>query len=406
MIGTDESQQTDLRLVDPPPTFAAFVRQPDSNQSLRSLVAQYERGEIVAPPHQRDPEAWDNKKRKAWIDRIFDVQQAKAQPPLGVVCVYMLSTGRDTAQYLNDGLQRIAASYRALSHPELYGKAKEDVERALSMTFIHVQNRVYGGHKEAAEDFVRVNAGLSLEPSEKHRNILVYARGWDLTWEPIIDRWHTDLQGALASYCRPKLGRKAILDSERQDLQIFSVSLIGRPTEFGKGDELEKAVESCFDRFKDYDVRRQMKKIYEFSAEIEDAWRAHCPEHAFMMQTAFAKWLIGVRLLNDHSPVWWKAFYEKLFRVTNGEACFHYKRHSGEYESNKTEFLTKRLTVFPRICDKLGIELPDVMNRMRRKSLKQGFQNDHKQAFADFGEGHTEPMPARLNAAKNARASL
>ena len=142
-------------------------------------------------------------------------------------------------------------------------------------------------------------------------------------------------------------------------------------------------------------MEKHSKNLASLIADIDFAWKK-CDGDK--MHETLARWCLGVRLVNNQiPPAWWNDFYVRLFTKTGGRTVLAHER--------KIIFLTANLTVFKAACKGLSIDIPEFVDRQRRDPLLigKGYQYDHKEPFADFGEGYVEPIPALLNAAKGAR---
>lgn len=379
----------------------AIKAEADSGESLDYLVMRYRNGKIKPAPHQRDPEVWTKKQRTKWIKRLANAMHGIEQNPLGVACLYMLKE-HDRQEYINDGLQRIAAAAHALAFPDMYEHTLEQIQTVLERTRLYVQHRVYETHTQAAADFVAVNDGVSLDPSEKHKHVLVYAGNWDM-WSGQIDLWNERLKTALQSFSLGSERRISKLAGRRQNLVLFAVAHNKKSVKIGTGPEVEKAVEACFAKSNPEIVGKNIKRAEAFVAEINHAWRGYIKNPHEMMQENLAKWCLGVMFMHEGvaSPQWWQEFFTKLFSKTGGGANLSYLDEKGR---TKSIYLAKRLDNFQRTCRALEIDIPFREDRPRsERLLRPGWQNDHVAPFADYGDGPTTPLPARLNAAKNAR---
>jgi hypothetical protein len=387
----------------------AKKNKPDRIIGLLELVDRYRKQELVSAPHQRRPDVWNKKQRRAWIERL-DKTVRGGEPPLGVFCLYFLTSKEEHREFLNDGLQRVASCADALRFPGDYGYKLEDITHILKLNDVTTQNRIYDNHSEAREDFALVNKGTGLTKSELHNHHLIESPNWTTVWKEQIELFRKAISDSLATYCVTTPGRQAEDSEYRTDLMLFSVAQFGRPLTFGMNDSLWMIVKEVFDKCSPSDIRIAIKKINAFSAEIEAAWRKISPRVGDLVSSRLARWLLGVRLYQEHclgqesfSPLWWATFYEKLFEHTGGSVNIQYKNDNGQLI---TLNMASKLYKFAMVIEKLELEIPESLRRKRGKPLKAGFVHDHIESFADHGEGETVPMPTRLNAAKSARESL
>jgi hypothetical protein len=325
-----------------------------------------------------------------------------AQDPLGCICIYSLPN--DTKQYINEGLQRVSTALRALECPDEYNISPKSMEHILKNTCLHVQRRIYDTHKDAAIDFDLVNRGVRLQPGERHKYRYVYHHQWSTIWKRQIELWHTTIATLLAKYCHTVEDRPHITEaSHRQSLHLFCVAHLKRPRDYGSDDRLERVVVECFDTITPTQVRDSLKTIERYSAEIQKWWREYEPSSERNMQEVLCKWCLGIMFIHQAYPLkWWATFFPTLFKETKGQAVIRAELRG----KPRALFLTKRLSIFPSVCRVLKIELPPEPERRVRTNkplLEPGFQEDHAMPFVDYGEGATSSMPARLNAAKNAR---
>lgn len=387
-----------------PVQFRARLKQ-DSSSSLLSLAEQFESGRLLRPPHQRSKDAWNRNRRRSWMDRCRAAAEGSANDPLGIICIYSLTEEGCRQEYLNEGLQRISAAVDARAWPQGYGfSSTDEVNAVLSATFIHIQNRQYETHRHAVDDFVAVNNGVSLEPGERHHHILVYSPHWATLWSYQVELWRDKTHHALASYCRTVERRNAVLSRYRADLQLFSVAHTKKPTKYGSDSALEEAVRSCFTKSNPDLVKKLISKMETHAAEVEHVWRELFPEPGRMMHESLARWCLGVMFVHDLMEIpRWKDFFHKLFDSTGGSSTFAYKDPG---ERQKSVLLGTKLDCFGTVAKTLGCQIKEKQKRERHELtglVKPGWHADHVRPFADHGEGEMQLLPARLNAAKNAR---
>lgn len=374
---------------------------PDGASPLLDLAEALERNQLIAPPHQRSRDAWSVKKRQLWIDRNRAVVSGIKQRPLGTICIYLLSDEGNQCRYLNEGLQRISACLDALTFPKKYGfHNRDEAERVLRGSYIHVQYRHYKNHREAAGDFEEVNNGTGLDKSERYKHVLLYADEWNYAWDIQFKKWSDSLNESLSSFTKTSKIRTNGLIRERSTRHLFAVAHIGRPLQ--GNDNTPEVETSCVDVARQCvpeNVDSNIRRMYSFVAEIESAWRSVYSEPAKMMNNRLARWCIGVMFVNqDDVPVnFWNTFLVKLF------ASVKSKVNLVDSDGNNF-FLTSNLGLFRPTCRVLGVDIPERPRRKSNGTLKTGWHDDHVLPLVDSGDGPTEPLPARLNAAKCARA--
>lgn len=375
---------------------------PDMPVRILDLVLRYVNGELQAPKHQRDPLVWPRKKQLRWVQRLVDVAYGVKLPPLGIVCIYTLVSEDSLQEYLNEGLQRISTAALFLQRPHLFGDyTPERARRILHANIIYVQCRSYESHNEAARDFEEVNQGLSLEPYEIHKNILVNRDDWPSLWEGQIKIWNEAIAGTLAIYCRSSSTRRTErLRLLRQNLQLFAVAHLGRPTSMGSGSEIEDAVAESFGKSDPDKVSKHIADIKRYSMIIQNAWRSNYEHTTELMPDSLARWCIGVMLLHyDGTNVpWWNEFFAALFSKTGRETVL---RPDATSDRKRPIFLTEQLSAFGAVCKELGLHLPEKKVRQKHRTLlAEGASSDHVLPFSKYGEGETQPMPSLLNSSK------
>lgn len=369
---------------------------------LLELVEWYDQRKIIPAPHQRSPNAWPNQKKVRWISRLVDVVNGNSQPPLGVICTYSISDDRNLQQFLNDGLQRISVSSSALACPEQFGIGKEDIRWILSEIDMVVQKRTYDNHRDAVRDFKDVNNGMAVDPLEKYFYVLVYSKNWESLWESQIDKWNDSIQNRLSSFSRSRTDKRTKLASRRMNLVLFAAAN-GFAVEAGDNPSVEEKVVECFDVITPKVVDANIRSMKDYCALIEHVWFSTKQERASVMQESYAKWCLGVMMLHhkDAPLVWWERFFKELFTATGPKGNFSRRNEDGSYNN---DFISTKITSFRSVIKKLGMEIPDKIRRKRQsRILREGYSNDHKEPFVDFGEGETVPLPSLLNSAKCAR---
>jgi hypothetical protein len=385
------------------------LSKPDTNVELLYLVERYQRKELIPPPHQRTADAWNMKKRLDWIDRCRKTLEG-LPAPLGIVCIYSLTTERCEKEYLNEGLQRISSSLLALREPSQFNFNERTIKTILQQTTIHVQHRMYATHAQASEDFVLVNHGTLLEPAEKHHHLLVYSEKWDI-WESEIDRWRVAIERTVFGWTNSTERRPDVLMRKRMNYQLFCIAHEQRPKSFGNKDQLERILVDCIKNSNSEIVSGHIKRLEAYGAEILHAWRKHCEKDGQggitrNMQEGLARWCLGIMFLyrDMWTPDNWQCFFAKLLAKTNGTATLNY---IDEHEKPKHISLARKLGGFNTVCKQIGIEPPTERPERAKtplhKTLRPGYHADHIDSFVDNGEGGLAPLPGALNAAKNAR---
>lgn len=406
MTNADENKELPLHNGSENVKFVPLSK-PDTNVELLYLVERYQRKELIPPPHQRSADAWNRKRQFDWVDRCR--KTLEGQPaPLGIVCIYSLTTEKCEKEYLNEGLQRISTSLLALREPSLFSFNERTIKTILQQTTIHVQHRMYATHAQASEDFVLVNHGTLLEPAEKHHHLLVYSEKWDI-WESEIERWRTAIERVVFGWTNSTTRRPDVLMRKRMNYQLFCIAHEQRPKSFGNKDQLERILVDCMNKSNSEILTGHIKKLESYGAQILHAWRVHCEKDGGItrnMQEGLARWCLGIMFLyrDTWSPYEWQKFFLKLLAKTNGTATLNY---IDEHGKPKHISLARKLGGFNTVCKQIGIDQPSSHpERIRteiHKTLRPGYQGDHRKSFVDNGEGPVDPLPGALNAAKNAR---
>ena len=214
-------------------------RRPDTDLRLLDLARQLEARDIVPAPFQRGTRVWSKKEKKSWLERCRLVSRGEKEPPLGTVCLYKVPKNRGV-DFINDGLQRISTAMEAMDHPRQFGYERDDINDFLSDTYIHVQNRMYASHIEAAYDFDAVNRGVPLNSYERHKWILSCHPKWISFWEDEINRWQRLLELQLAGFSRFAEKRNALSTRARSFFQLLCLCHGKRILQYGNGPELEE----------------------------------------------------------------------------------------------------------------------------------------------------------------------
>jgi hypothetical protein len=398
-------RMTTMNLAIDEPKFKVF-RKPDGALSLLSLAEDYIKGQLVPPPHQRDPDAWTKKKQHDWIDRLIAVIEGKEQDPLGIVCVYSVIDEGCQTNFLNDGLQRISTAAKALLLPETVNLSETSIRGILNQIHLSVQYRTYDTHKKAGIDFGLVNNGTGLDPRERHKHEYAYSKGYDTLWKFELERFKKEVGEALADFTRTHARRVARKSRDGSVLQLFCVAHLGKPTSIDASNGLETLVAQVLEGGTNPEtISKHIKTVQKFAKEIEWAWRAVRPDENAKMHEALGRWLLNIMFLHKETfnPGEWQVFLKALLEATNGRSQLQFLDEKGRPIG--TENLATKLDIFVRVCNFLKI---DISHKPKRDTkgpflLKQGMEFDHVLPFADNGPGEMQPMPARLNAAKSAR---
>ena len=135
---------------------------------IMTLVDEFNTGEIVIPPFQREKDVWAPVKKRAWCKWINNNTGHNV-----AIILYWLSDQRNN-RWVSDGLQRLATTSIFLERPATFvkGTKKEDLEKHLRRFMVPVISAVYYSHVEAMKDFQRANLGTSLNPQEFFKGIM------------------------------------------------------------------------------------------------------------------------------------------------------------------------------------------------------------------------------------------
>ena len=144
----------------------------DRAETLEMVLDHFKHHLLHTPPHQRDTDAWDLRKRQRYVERLKRAKTG-SHPP-GLIATYQVITnGNPGPVWLNDGLQRLTTLRQLQAEPDQFAMTEEGVRQLLRQT-ISVQHRLYESHAAAMEDFQRINDGTRLTPYELCRVYLRY----------------------------------------------------------------------------------------------------------------------------------------------------------------------------------------------------------------------------------------
>lgn len=399
-----------------------LIPEGDETTSLWDLVDRYDRKVIIPPLHQRDTRAWDDAKKREWIYRISN-RQLK---PVGVIVTYQLNDGSQSPTYLNDGLQRVAATSEYKNSPELYGDTKiraEEIIRSIRMPW---QHRHYKTHDDALQDFQRLNIGTALTPFEYFAGILRYMPCYELHWHPLLDRVHEIVNSRVLSlYPKINRGREGRKKQKHQGYR----SNYGLFYRFISGDTsrtayktashivrlgeiaIESKLKSELLRVGVEEAGRQLvmfQSMIERETDlIEMVWQRTATGKNIQigLMPNLYRHLMDVAIWKRNSSVstdLWKDYVERLLSNTQGAASVINPENSRERSPLALNDLGKLATICKIIGSELYISSQIGKQKNKRdKRIKPGYDISHLVGLGISDETVLEP--AGLNRARGAR---
>jgi hypothetical protein len=205
-----------------------LFQQGDEKTSLLSLIEQFQKQMLKAPPHQRNF-IWTKDKIDAWADNLM--HGANGEPtaaPIGFMATYQI---RDTGEYfLNDGFQRLNATLEFLNTGYKRFKITEEQARLVVQGYkVLVTHRIYDKPTEALYWFQVMQLGTPLTPYDFCKGFLEYLDP-TVNWMPTLEDFHIFMENLAKKYAPGQQGfndfKKSVL---RRHNYVLLYNWITRP---------------------------------------------------------------------------------------------------------------------------------------------------------------------------------
>jgi hypothetical protein len=397
--------------------------------TLWSAVDDYRHGKLILPPHQRDI-SWSDQQQAEYVQTIC----SDSTPP-GCFEIYQLRTegGRLSANYLNDGSQRLRTAKDFLDNPDKYGVTKEDAEYILRNTSYPYTKKIHASHQEALLRFQIVNNNLPLTPYQMSIGEIAYCQGNDRyeDWLKLVRDLHAEvlLQAQrIAIKSMPNRKSKTYLKDlhrwQRHDLSLFLRHLMNeramvdyRPGDKGdlgrlRGNYPEKQLAVEFQKVGLVGAREELEKMSRIlkdeTALIENAWNEVRGSPGRGIDIVVVRWLYDVaiwRRNNKISAIHWNDFLKNFLKVSQGGASI-VVRDASQSSPKRLSITISRVATIQEVCSKLKLDFLDKAFQKRQPQnvrLKEGWHHSHVQPFSSHGEGDIFDEPASLNLARGAQ---
>lgn len=397
-----------------------------SVRTLLQLVNDYKDGYLRLPAHQREL-SWSFNKQLQYIETIC----SDGAPP-GSFEIYTVVRGNDeSAQFLNDGAQRLLTACALMAAPERFGLTVDTVEFILRNTEYVVRLKKHRSHKEALERFQKVNSNVPLTPYQFTRGTIIYCMGDQFggEWEKWLDALHEGVDRSLVSITNrrheynPKSQNAVVLThkSYRQTTSMF-LRFISNDTageEYGTNTGVLKPQAEFFEmrlatHLRAIGLDDAWKKQASFhrlitdeTAVIREIWEMVEKPERVSIRSATVRWLWDLSILRRNRRVPtepWIDFITKLLRHNLGATEVFTTRTDGRAKRISLSF--GRLRMFYLVAEVIGSDLAKWFDNPRRRPsrrLEDGFQYSHIMPYAKEGNGPVVAEPAMVNMARGAK---
>lgn len=393
----------------------------DQTVSFQLVLDDFTQGWLRVPPHQRQPDAWDDEKRTEYIRRLRESEHGR-HPPGSIATYQIIGTdGRPGPIFLNDGLQRLTTLQKLRDAPSHYGMEDAEV-RLLLQQMTSLQHRHYRTDDDAMQDFQLINNGTRLTAYELCNGYLRLMDGYETQWEPLLRQTYEVLQESETRLLRTKRAvqrsRQEVHKRRRHTLALFYRFLIEerRPIfyeDVPQSDVMKwvKKGQIIELRLRDALIDRGVEQV----AKVVRQFRSFVLDETALLETLMTqreggmnpgthRWLLDLavwRRTNRKTREEHSQFVRVLLAETGGQGAWPYKDHRGN--PSTVTLRLSHLGLLPRLAEMAGMPgFCEKKRRQRRPSLMPGYDQSHLEPFSTNGEGPTFPEAAPLNRSRGA----
>ena len=403
-----------------------FVSQPLENEGNREfplsvILDRFDKEQLKLPGFQRDF-IWQEPKIFGWATSI------RSRSAIGVIVTYQIVDsggsveGFDFPIFLNDGRQRIGASFAILENPEAYGFASYEEAIAIMGAFsITVQHRQYKDHDEALKQFQALNQGTAATPADFYKGELTNQQNGMYIYKQVLVTLE-ELSMQIQRPWRATPGYETESKFNRDSLaQFYQYALPFKGTEFwsvakrdvntaqGKSSRsIEALVAAHIAGKSKSEIDDMVVKFKSFASQ----------QVAMMRQILTSTRTEGIGVSGSmfrhllHFTTWRKNnglgvdFQEKYLRVVFEKTPkLNTVMYLPDDENGPRNVVLslQNLRSVGKICDSYGIKNPMTRKRRKRNNITlPGWELSHTEPYITHGDGDTFVESAPLNRARGA----